>query len=508
MLTIYYRIMATYFSDLHCHTTQFTYNRLFPNPWHEPYNIIYPAQGDYAQLARGNVRVVMASLYPVEQGFVTVRPLDLGTDDVTDFLAKVIYNMPKERADEIQSYDHEYYEDLLSELDFLHKAEDPITKKVFISPIKRKKFRYKIVRDFNDLKSLLNLDADLKPDPARDDTIAVVLTIEGASALGSGQKNTANMDLNNLKNKVLGNIEKLKRLAPPGGLEGDWCPFFISLCHHFWNQLGGHAVSFMHVIRKVLDQTEGINTDITDLGKEVIDKLLDNSNGQRRILIDVVHMSSKVRQWFYPYMKQKWSDVPIIASHTGLNRSLDLDKAERRMQDAEGITVHDKSDWLYDNSDEFNPWDLFLSDQEILDICNSGGLIGLNMDEKRMMGRKTLERTKKEARFKSAKAKRAIWIQPLINEILHIARHLKDSNVDPDIIWDNICIGSDFNGMITPIKAFKTAAKFPELGETLFEELTKMVPTEPLLENYNIQDITDKIMWKNNLAFLEKHFHV
>jgi microsomal dipeptidase-like Zn-dependent dipeptidase len=185
-------------------------------------------------------------------------------------------------------------------------------------------------------------------------------------------------------------------------------------------------------------------------------------------------------------------------------------EAEANMRPVGTETIHDRSDSVFDNSDEFNPWDLFLSDEEILKINLSGGLIGLNMDEKRMMGNKTLQETKKAARFKTPKAKRAIWIKPMINEILHIARHLKDNNIDPGKIWDNICIGSDYNGMITPLKAFKTATKFPEMNETLFTELKKLVPAEPLLSgktDNEIQEITDKIMWKNNLAFLEKHFH-
>lgn len=499
--------MARYFSDLHGHTTQFTYNRQLPNPWQESYNILFPAQGDYAQLARGNVRVVMASLYPVEQGFVTMKLLDLETGNVTDFLAKVIVKMPKERADEVQSYGHDYFEDLLNELNFLDKSQYPFTKKVFTGLLKRKKFRYIIVKDFNELKSLLNLDADLNPGAACADTIAVVLTIEGAHALGVGQRNTLTKDLDDLKGILTTNIDKLKKLAPVGGEEGAWSPFFISLCHHFWNQLGGHAVSLWDIIRKAMDQTKGINSGITDLGKMVVDKLLDTSNGQRRILIDIAHMSIKVREWYYDYLDARGDNIPILVSHTGLNGCGTMTEAEMH---GEPENIHDIADEKYAASDEFNPWDVFLTDEEILKIQKSGGLIGLNMDERIMMGKKTLEKTRRDARFKSAKGKRVIWIKPLINEILHIARHLSENLVDPDKIWDNICIGSDYNGMITPIKAFKTAGKFPELNDTLFSELKKLALTEPLLQGKTeneIRQITNKIMWKNNLDFLEKYFH-
>jgi hypothetical protein len=50
----------------------------------------------------------------------------------------------------------------------------------------------------------------------------------------------------------------------------------------------------------------------------------------------------------------------------------------------------------------------------------------------------------------------------------------------------------------------------PALNETLFKELKKLAGTEVTLAgktDAEILEITDKIMWKNNVAFLEKHFH-
>jgi microsomal dipeptidase-like Zn-dependent dipeptidase len=172
-------------------------------------------------------------------------------------------------------------------------------------------------------------------------------------------------------------------------------------------------------------------------------------------------------------------------------------------------TIHDVADNLYKNSTEFNPWDVFLSDEEIMIIHNSGGIIGLNLDQRIMMGKKRLDEIKKLVRGKSAEEKREMWIGPLLNQILHIAGHILSQTGQPEKIWDNISIGSDFNGMITPIKAFNNSEKFPLLHDTMFRELTKMTGTVPPLAGKtesDIREITDKIMWKNNLQFLEKHF--
>ncbi len=350
------------------------------------------------------------------------------------------------------------------------------------------------------------MDADLNPGTACDDTIAVVLTIEGAHSLGVGQRNTLQWDSNDLEIKLRENIAKLKKAGPPGK-EGAWCPLFITLSHHFWNQLGGHAVSLWKVIRKVLDQTPGINNKITSPGEFVVEELLSTALGSRRILIDCAHMSIKVRRWYYQYLSQRNDTVPVIVSHTGINGIATMDEAEMH---GEPDKIHDVADDLYSKSDEFNPWDVFLTDEEIIIIHRSGGIIGLNLDQRIMMGKRTLDATKKLARFKSAETARTIWIKPLLNQILHIAGHILKETGQTENIWENISIGSDFNGMITPIKAFKNAGKFPLLHKTLYAELKKLAATEPTLAgktDNEIREITDLIMWKNNLKFLERHFH-
>lgn len=496
--------MEPYFSDLHCHSTLFSYNRGYRDTWYERYFPVFPAQGNFAQLARGNVRVVMVSLYPIEQGFVTARLLGLGTGAITDLIAKVVVAMPRKRADEIQDYNHDYFDDLLKEIDFLQASADPVRHKVFTGLVKRREFRYRIVSNFTDLQNLLNLDEKLNPGQACEDTIAVILTIEGAHSLGVGQRNTLEADSADLEMKLRENIARLKKAGPPGQ-EGAWCPFFITLSHHFWNQLGGHSVSLWKVIRKVLDQTPGINHKITVPGMFVIDELLSTSNG-RRILIDCAHMSIKVRRWYYDYIEQKGDHIPVIVSHTGVNGIATMAEAEMK---GEPDNIHDVADQLYSKSEEFNPWDVFLSDEEIIIIHRSEGIIGLNLDQRIMMGLKTLHDTKKKARFKSPGVARSIWMQPLLKQVLHIARHIQTVNGNPAGIWDNISIGSDFNGMITPIKAFKKADKFPALYNTMLKELMLLTATDSLLTGKTepqIREIVDKIMWRNNLEFLKKHF--
>ena len=131
------------------------------------------------------------------------------------------------------------------------------------------------------------------------------------------------------------------------------------------------------------------------------------------------------------------------------------------------------------------------------------------MDQRIMMGKETLDDIKKRARFKLPWIADAIWIEPLIEEILHIARTIFSQTQDETVIWDNICIGSDYDGMITPIKAYRNAESFPKLNKMIFERLRKRINREPFLTNKSdseIREITDKIIWKNALGFLRKHY--
>jgi hypothetical protein len=496
--------MATYFSDLHCHATLFAFNRLYDNTWYEDHALIYPIQGNFAQLARGNSRVIMLSLYPIEQGFVTAKPFG-GIGNFTDFLAKLIVDIPKVRADEIQDYDHDYFIDLIKELTFLNDSAMPVTHKVKINDTLKRTFQYRIVSSFSDLKSLLDLDGNMNPGAPAENTIAVVLTIEGAHSLGVGQKNTLTKDQSIIQAKLATNIATLKKLGPVGQ-EGAWCPFFITLSHHFWNQLGGHAVSLWGEIRKVMDQNMGIDEEISCLGRFVVEQLLDNSGGKRRILIDSAHMCYNLRTWYFNYLSTLSENIPVIYSHTAVNG---IDNMANARMPGNPDQIHDVADDNYEVSTKFNTWDDLVTDQEIMIVHNSGGLIGLILDHRIMMGKKTLDEAKVKASLKSLKKRQVIWIQPFICQILHIARHIFSVTGNPANIWDNISLGSDFNGMITPIEPFDSANELPALNNTLFSELKKLRATEPLLSgktDAEVLDITDKILWKNNLLFLEKYF--
>ena len=442
------------FADIHCHPTMFPYNQGEATTWHEHHHLLYPSQSDFFKLARGNVRVVFVSLYPIEQGFLTFKPLGLETGDITDTLANIILSIPDSRANTIQHYDHEYMDDLLSEYKFLADHASPETMEVKLTGREKKRFRYKIVSNYEDLKQLLSLDDQYNITLPDNDTIAVVLTLEGGHALGTGQLNTRTLTEAELNVKLKDNIRKLKIL---GGDSGH-CPFFVTLSHHFWNQLGGQAISLYNLMHKIFDQRTGINDDISDLGKMVVGELLSKENG-RRILIDTKHMTVKAKEWYYKIFLPDWKNhtgetIPIIASHCGING---IPTIMASAIEGQPDSIHEYADEIYDNSHEYNPWDLNLSDEEIMIIHESGGLIGLNLDQRIIQGKKMLTTVKHLSEEFPEGTYDSLWAEPLITTIIYIARHIFNTKGNESVIWNNITIGSDFDGLITPIKICKNS---------------------------------------------------
>src|SRR5690606_30439440 len=120
---------------------------------------------------------------------------------------------------------------------------------------------YKIISSFDEIDEYT--EADIK-------TIFVILTMEGTNALNTGLQ-LMGKKVN--ETEVLTNIKKVK--------QWDHRMYFVSLTHHFYNELAGHAQSLSGITRKFCDQSNGMNEGIQPLGYKVLHSLLDTSGGKR-----------------------------------------------------------------------------------------------------------------------------------------------------------------------------------------------------------------------------------
>ena len=495
------------FSDIHCHPTLFPFLKQEGTPWVENKNIVYPSQADFIKLARGDVRLVFVSLYPVEQGFLDLELLKMHKGEVTDTLANLLLSIPEDKVNEIQSPEHDYFNDLLGEYELIrdHEGENKITGR----GKNRKTFRYRIAGDFSDVKEILSLDENLQVSDPANSMIAVILTIEGGHSLGLGMPGIPDGSPGDLKDKVRHNITRLKSLGPDGQ-PGKHCPLFITLSHHFWNQLCGHCVSLPGMMNKIFDQKKGMNLDMQELGRFALDELI-ACNGSRRILIDTKHMPVEAKKWFYytwlPEKERETGErIPVISSHSAASG---WDTLDRSKFEGDSGMLHDIADARYDASREFNDWDINLSDEEIGLIHDSGGLIGLNMDKRILQGKLLLDRIKVNPDNAPGDLYYSLWAEPVVMNILHIAEVLYKKRGNVPSIWENIAIGSDFDGMISPLWAYSNAESFRNLDKMLVAKMADRINTTDVLRGKTkaeIRTIVDAVMWGNAVRFLERNF--
>ncbi len=518
------------FTDIHCHSLIRGFNsgediwivNSIDDKNDERLKTIFRLpQAGFSSLAKGRTRLIFLSLYPVEQGFLTnlvdsVFNPDTFLGSLADAListiikdsemvrfeaAKYVLNLSKQRFEEISNPNHDYFtKDIQQEYEFL-SSKASVKRKVLVNGVE-KDFQIKIMKDFNDVKHTLGIDDDFNYTSTADNTIGIVLTIEGGHALGCGQQSTLSLTDDQLIPILKNNIARLKQW---GG--GDHCPFFITITHHFWNQLCGHAMSMAKIMHTIFDQNTGMNQGITPAGQFAVKELLSNENGQRRILIDIKHMSKEGRTWYFNFVAEHNRNnpndiIPLIASHVGFNgiQQLDITKT---------FSDHKLGDDWYSQSEIFNNWDINLSDEELKLIYSTGGIIGLIMDQRILSGQKMIDSVTRIAKadpindpaeYANWILFQSIWAEPVVQHIIHLVKLLGDG------AWDMITLGSDFDGLINPLDAFAYSDDFPSLRAILIEKLKLRAEVDEVLANKDFSELVDKMFYKNSLKFLQKNY--
>ncbi|MGB5171078.1 MAG: membrane dipeptidase [Eudoraea sp.] len=420
------------------------------------------SQSNFTSLAKGGIRIVCVSLYPLEKWFVRNK---IKNETFLDLASNFAMGIGKKRIDHIQEID-DYYKDLLQQYDFYLQLDGKIIK------LPEGKFRYKMVSSFKEIKSTEEEDFLNK----KINTIYVILSIEGLHVLNTGLRKEP------IEEDVLGNLQKIKNWK--------YRPFFITIAHHFWNHICGHAPSLSGIILKFADQTEGMGSGFTSLGRKVIEKLL-NNKVQQRILPDIKHMSPKAREEYYEMLNTDqgvFRNIPIVASHAACNGLISF------KEPFPGNTS---------TTEKLNPVDINLFNHEIVLIAKSNGIIGLQLDERRIANKQTLKATKNSA-FRSKimhYRSELLWYQ-----IQHIAEVL---DKEGQFAWGCLGIGSDFDGIIDSLNSFWTAEEIPFLADFLERHAYNFLKSKRFVvaqNNIEADEVIQRIMGGNAYTFFKEHF--
>ncbi len=411
------------------------------------------------------------------------------------------------------------------------------------------------------------------PNPPDPNTVYVVASVEGVHnfykkpKLQDQEDNPAEIvtALEQWKTDSFQNPDQFPRLL------------YITLAHHGQNVLTNHAwaipVRFAHNLVTV-GSFDPTGDGLSPLGETFVRTALRETPTEKRVLVDVKHLSLKARQQVYAIMEPEFPGVPILATHMGVTgTSWDSPPINdvRPMRDRPKNLVvsyapvagfirrvppslpNPRSQLTHI---PFNPWSINLYDEDIIQIMRSGGLIGVSLD-RRIIGatlnpKSILEPVSVEdERFSRAdfppawrsgmgtpvslypqtalphgfdgnveKPVSDLWAfrQQVLHIVLITELNKNPANppemrvpasIDP---WQHICLGSDYDGLITALKTCPSAGQLPRLfREDLKSCLTSMVQhlnTNPVIVN-KIQvpaDVIERLSVRNGLDFLKNHF--
>lgn len=379
---------------------------------------------------------------------------------------------------------------------------------------------------YRDRKMVIVKDYDMYNTLKYDESIVrMVISIEGANALlnypSYGYLNSIQQDDTLLRAQLSANISALKSW---GG--GDHAPFFITICHFFWNHFSGHSkslgpqkgvlfknkqwnISLVPGMENMIRQEVGLDEGITALGWLLIELLLDKTNG-KRILIDTKHMSLKARLEYYEYIEKKaleGDQIPIINSHAAVN-------GVHKYADS----VHYPDVAKTDVYERFSRWSINLYDEEIIQIHKSGGIIAVMLHEKRLPGAAVVQRLNQLKKRRYQKKLKATYISLMMGNIFQIVAVINHPSA-----WDIIAIGTDLDGLVDAFDNYDNIFEYLDIINDIQSYLND-IPNNNVIYKNNVQhlltveemkrlmfnispmELAEKIAYHNAEQFMKKYF--
>lgn len=322
------------------------------------------SQSSLSQLVKGQYGLCIMSLYSPDKDLLNALYSNSGFNSIIE---KVWFGeiLDKEKLKQLIN-EEKHFPNLLKDLEMLSE----------ISPIGRVNFLNKS-SDLQDKKNVLNL----------------VFSIEGLHCLRSDTKVT---DRNGVLSQIKSSLDQIN---------GKGAKVISSTITHIdnENQLFANQAYAMDGMRNMGLEDGPLRptgNGLTHLGKEAILVL-----EERGIFSDIKHMSFKARKDLYEFRNLKAINSPLVCTHAGL-AGIPFHSSGRSYQDliiyakkvktayGEGIqaveTDHIEVQLAKPQSDDnthfntvgFNATSINLYDEDVKEIYDSGGILGISLDSR------------------------------------------------------------------------------------------------------------------------------
>lgn len=555
------------YADIHSFPAAFAYDfvrlrededQLPSHPWaippSLPQNLNKPkgqagySQTDLAKCIRSNTRLVFASLSPIEKGFfsgvigtevdkefmvelhqhwheqgdeatckwlLTQLELRSGLKSLNrkdfQFLCTRSMNLQASQVKKMQNGVYDYFESLKNEYGFFLERSGRTTTSEYSIKIDQQG----IPRKWQGAYLLAAGGKEIELDPSGHE-VYIIPTLGGIHSLGIGNpedydlprgRQGKNVDLSILKKR----IRQIKGEDPlTNGPVNRWQhrPFYVTFAGHFFNTLCGHAKSFPDSASLLFDQRKGQNLGALPGCVEIWKELLGlDSNlaqtGSARILIDVFHMSAASRMDYYqqiiqPYnQKNKENPIPVIVSQAAYSGT---DYLQSLIDKVENDSDNDQS-----FVNKFLNWNINMCDEDLIQVFNSRGLLGLSLDYHLLGGTRQKKWINKFELPGFAKRKNLKLLKRTLEQFVRIPFDYQLP--EPHTIWERIALGSGFDGYMQPMDRYSSVLQFSTLENDLIQILNEMREKDPLwFAHLRPEDLARKICFENAYGFVKKHY--
>jgi Zn-dependent dipeptidase, microsomal dipeptidase homolog len=466
---------------------------------------IIESQGNLAQLAASDCNLVCVALYIPEKSMLTDNLIEqsakspLGIYLQTDKINSIINGNPYSilRTDDWPT--------------LTNATQFSITNKK-VKPLKTR-------NDFNENDSSI---------------IHAVFSVEGCHTLSSELQN---FDVN----AIITNLDDLR---------SNVSLISVNITHLEQSPLCNHAFGMQFLSN---DSFKPTGNKISEKGITVLKHCYEN-----KIMVDIKHLSLGSRMHLYELRNTpEFANInqPIICTHAGFTgisiKEIPNYVFATKSFDAKGYTVLWQGKPVkYGNSPRpsFNASSINLYDEDIFEILNSGGMLGFSLD-KRILGYQEFELetngrddfpleteyiSNKEKNIFLGKGKVVIsksfeemsdkvmqWdeieeggvVDPFVSEyhlkhfmahVVHVIVVAKNNNYDVTAALNQICIGSDYDGLINPVWICETANSldhFKSEFEHNFLSFAKESDVD-LPAGFDVKSFSKRLFFENGRDFV------